>query len=68
VRIGEVELIRRVPCERCTMVTRPQPGLQRDLEIFKTRARHHSSTIGVWTTVQTPGPIRAGDVVVIVEP
>jgi len=43
------------------MVTRPQPGLDRDLEVFKTLARHHNATLGVWTTVQTPGVVRIGD-------
>ena len=61
VRIGEVELLPRQPCVRCTMVTRPQPDLERDLDIYKTLARHHEGTFGVWATVQTPGVIQVGD-------
>jgi len=61
VRIGTAAVQPAVPCERCTMVTRPQPGLDRDLEVFKTLARHHNATLGVWTTVQTPGVVRIGD-------
>jgi uncharacterized protein YcbX len=61
VRIGDVELLPRQPCVRCTMVTRPQPQLSRDLDIYKTLARHHGGTMGVWATVQTPGTIRLGD-------
>ena len=61
VRIGTAIVQPAVPCERCTMVTRPQPGLDRDLEVFKTLARHHNATLGVWTTVQTPGVVRVGD-------
>lgn len=61
VRIGTAAVQAAVPCERCTMVTRPQPGLDRDLEVFKALARHHNATLGVWTTVQSPGLVRIGD-------
>lgn len=64
-RLGEVELVPRQPCVRCTMVTRPQPGLERDLEIYKTIARHHSGNLGVWATVGTPGTVHVGDPVAI---
>jgi uncharacterized protein YcbX len=61
VRVGEVDLLPQQGCIRCTMVTRPQPGLERDLDIYKTVARHHNGTLGVWTRVRTPGTIRTGD-------
>jgi uncharacterized protein YcbX len=61
VRVGEVEFEAREPCVRCTMVTRPQPGLDRDLDVYKVLARHHGGTLGVWATVRTPGTIRARD-------
>jgi uncharacterized protein YcbX len=67
IRIGEVELDARQPCIRCTMVTRPQPELERDLDIYKTLARHHSGNLGVWATVRVPGTIRAGDNIDIIE-
>jgi uncharacterized protein YcbX len=63
VRIGDVELVPRRACVRCTMVIRPQPGLERDVDIYKTVARHHGGNLGMWTTVQTPGAIRSADVV-----
>jgi len=66
VRIGDVELLPQQGCVRCTMVTRHQPGLARDLDIYKTVARHHGGTMGVWSTVQTPGTIRVGDAVEVV--
>jgi uncharacterized protein YcbX len=65
VRIGETVLMPAAQCERCTMVTRPQPGLERDLDIFKTLAREHGSKFGVWTAVQTPGVVRVGDAVTL---
>jgi uncharacterized protein YcbX len=60
-RIGDVTLQGIVPCSRCTMVTRPQPGLDRDLDVFRTLNREHGTTFGLWATVTTPGTIRAGD-------
>jgi uncharacterized protein YcbX len=64
-QIGTALVQPAVPCERCTMVTRPQPGLERDLDIFKTLARHHGKTVGVWTNVHTPGVVRVGDEVTL---
>ena len=63
--IGQVAIEPREPCARCTMVTRPQPGLERDLDIYRTLSRHHGGTFGVWTQVHTPGTVRVGDPVVV---
>lgn len=64
-RIGAVELAPEQPCARCTMVTRPQDGLDRDLDVYRTLARHHGGTFGVWTAVAVPGTIQVGDPVTI---
>jgi uncharacterized protein YcbX len=64
--IDDVELVPRQPCVRCTMVTRPQPGLDRDLDIYRTLSRHHDGHLGVWTQVRTPGTVRVGGSVEIV--
>ncbi len=61
VRIGEVELTPRQLCFRCTIITRPQPGLERDLDIYRSLARDHSATFGVWSGVTVTGPIKVGD-------
>jgi uncharacterized protein len=45
------------------MVTRPQPGLDRDLEIYKVLAKHPGGTFGVWSAVAAPGIISVGDAV-----
>jgi uncharacterized protein YcbX len=66
VRIGNVSVQGIVPCSRCTMVTRPQPGLDKDLDIFRTLNREHGATFGLWATVTTPGTIRAGDEVEVI--
>lgn len=60
--IGTAVIAPVAPCERCTM-TRPQPSLDRDLNIFKVLARNHGGTLGVWSTVAAPGTISVGDVV-----
>ena len=66
-RVGTAAVRPAVPCERCTMVTRPQPGLDRDLDVFKALARHHGATFGVWTGVRTPGVVRVGDEVTLTD-
>ena len=66
VRVGErVDLEPVAPCLRCTMVTRPQPGLERDLDVFRTLAREHGATFGVWSSVATAGQVRLGDTVAV---
>jgi hypothetical protein len=42
-------------------VTRAQSGLLRDLDIYRTLARHHDGTLGVWTTVRTGGVVTEGE-------
>lgn len=64
--VGPATVAVRARCTRCTMVTRPQPGgLLRDLDMFRTLARGHDSTFGVWARVQTPGTVRVGDVLTV---
>ena len=60
-RVGTAGLLPTQPCVRCTMVTRPQPGLGADVEVFRTLARHHSGLFGVWSDVIAPGDVRVGD-------
>jgi len=61
IQIGAVTLIPSEPCIRCTMVTRPQPGLDADADVFRTLARHHGGLFGVWSDVVTPGNLSLGD-------
>ena len=44
-----------------------EPGLDRDLDVFKVLARRHGATFGVWTTVQTTGVVRVGDEVTVTD-
>jgi MOSC domain-containing protein len=64
-RIAGVELKPQEPCMRCTMVTRPQPGIDEDRDIFRTLARNHGGHLGAWTAVNTGGTVRVGDEVCV---
>ena len=57
VRIADAELEPQQPCVRCTMVTRAQPQLEEDRDIFRTLARNHGGHFGAWTTITSPGAI-----------
>jgi uncharacterized protein YcbX len=65
VHIGSVELVPIQQCIRCTMVTRPQPKLDRDLDIYKTISHHHNGTLGLWSAVQAPGSVAVNDPVIV---
>jgi uncharacterized protein len=60
-RVGTAALTPAEPCVRCTMVTRAQPGLDHDVEVFRTLARHHRGLFGVWSLVDVPGVVSEGD-------
>jgi uncharacterized protein len=64
-RVGTATVVPVAQCVRCTMVTRPQPGLEHDVDIFRTLARIHRGTFGVWATVSSPGVVRVDDTVTI---
>jgi uncharacterized protein YcbX len=61
IQVGGAVLLPIEPCVRCTMVTRAQPGLDADADIFRTLARHHRGHFGVWSVVVTAGTIATGD-------
>jgi len=59
--VGSAQLVPRRRCIRCTMVNRAQPGLERDVNIYKTLHRTHGGEAGMWTQVVQPGVISEGD-------
>jgi uncharacterized protein len=61
VTVGDAAVVPRALCQRCTMVTRPQPQLARDLDVYRTLLRSHGGTLGVWSGVATPGHVRLHD-------
>lgn len=64
-RAGSVLLVPRRRCIRCTMVNRGQPGLERDVNIYKTVHRTHGGEAGMWSQVIEPGCVSEGDAVVV---
>lgn len=64
VTVGSCTLSVRKPIERCIMVTRPQPGLERDLGLLKTIIRERDNQLGMGATIASSGAITEGDEVV----
>jgi uncharacterized protein YcbX len=60
-RAGTAQLVPRRRCARCTMVNRAQPGLERDVNIYKTLHRTHGGDAGMWTDVARAGTVATGD-------
>jgi uncharacterized protein YcbX len=63
--VGRAVVVPSERCVRCTMVTRAQPGLAADVEVFRTLARHHGGHLGTWSDVVTPGTVHVGDPAVL---
>lgn len=50
-----------MPTPRCTMPSRAQPGLDRDLQIGTTIRDRHDNNLGVYASITRPGTVRVGD-------
>lgn len=61
--VGTAGLYVRKPLDRCVMVTRPQLGLDRDLEVLQRVVRERNNRLGVGAVVHQEGLITVGDVV-----
>ena len=61
VRLGDAELEVTKRISRCVMVTRPQPGLDRDLAVLKAVNAERESCLSIGALVAAPGTIRVGD-------
>jgi uncharacterized protein YcbX len=59
--LGSAQLVLRRRCIRCTMVNREQPGLEKDVNIYKTLLREHGGEAGMWSEVARPGEISVDD-------
>lgn len=68
-RIGEVELRIIDACPRCVMVTREvSADLPEDRAVLRHVVRDLDQNVGVYAEVTTPGVVRAGDTVTLVDP
>jgi uncharacterized protein YcbX len=61
VTVGSATLSIRKPIERCVMVARAQPGIERDLDVLKTIIRERDNQLGMGATVSSSGTISVGD-------
>lgn len=62
VQVGaEVRLDVRKRIDRCVIVTRPQPGLDRSLDVLRTINAERESCLAVGALVETAGTIGRGD-------
>jgi uncharacterized protein YcbX len=61
VRLGEATLDVQKRISRCVMVTRPQPGLDRDLDLLRTINGERAACLSVGALVTSGATIRVGD-------
>jgi uncharacterized protein len=61
VALGGARLDVGMRIERCVMTTRPQPGIERDLDVLRTIARERDACLAVGALVTQPGTVRVGD-------
>ena len=64
VAVGSSVLSVREPIDRCVMVTRAQPGIDRDLSVLKRIIAERDNRLGMGAVVTTPGRVTVGDEVV----
>ena len=66
VRIGgeagaELAVFKQI--DRCVMITRPQPGLERDIDLLKHINAERKTLLSIGALIATPGPVAVGDYV-----
>ncbi len=61
VQLGSCVLDITKPIERCVMVTRAQPGLDRDVDVLKTIISERENRLAIGALVATSGTISVGD-------
>jgi uncharacterized protein YcbX len=61
VRLGGATLAVTTRITRCVMTTRPQPGLERDLDVLRTVARERHACLAIGALVTAPGAVSVGD-------
>ncbi len=66
VRIGSVAVRVAKEIDRCVIVTRPQPGIERDKSVLVRVHTERGGNLGVGALVRGPGTIAVGDAVEVV--
>ncbi len=65
IAVGDCELVVTKRLSRCVMVTRPQPGLERDLDVLRTINRERDTCLAIGALVARPGQVSVGDAVIV---
>jgi len=60
-RIGAATVRVTIECPRCVMVTLAQEGLAKDPTVMRALVREAGGNLGVYASVEEPGPVRIGD-------
>jgi uncharacterized protein YcbX len=60
-KIADAELAVTKKIGRCVMVTRPQPGIERDLDVLRTINKSHAGDLGVASVPIGPATLTVGD-------
>ena len=63
VALGAVPALVRKRTERCVLTTRAQPGLDRDLEIYRSLKKNTHAKLGIYLVPEAAGTIAVGDTV-----
>jgi uncharacterized protein YcbX len=61
VELGAVPAVVRKRTSRCVITTRAQPGLDRDLQIYRTLSKHNDANLGIYLVPQAAGEVAVGD-------
>jgi uncharacterized protein YcbX len=65
--IGDAVVEMTVECPRCVMTTHGFADLAKDPGIMRSLVKHTGGNLGVYAKVESPGPIRVGDPVELLE-
>jgi len=67
IRVGGATISATVPCPRCVMITHGFGDVPRDPSLMRTVVREANQNVGVYATVATPGAVRVGDPVELLD-
>ena len=67
IRIGDTVLSVGEEIDRCVVVTRPQPGLDRDISVLRSVLSARAGNLGVGAMVTQPGHVAVGDAVEVID-
>jgi len=64
--VGSVELDVQIGIDRCVIVTRPQPGIERDLDVLRVINAERATRLAIGALVATEGTFAEGDAITAV--